>query len=323
MTRPSSEQLRHIAQAAGLAPSVHNTQPWGFVARPDGLELHADLTRTLHALDPDGRQLHLSCGAALQHARVAARALGLDVQVRLLPEPAVPTHLADLVLAAGPRPGIEELGLGSAILHRHTFRGSFSGRPVPAAVLTELRAAAEREGAGLHEVRRADQLVELAVLLSRASDAQERDAGYQRELAAWVHPDLLAVDGLPLPAVGAAPGSSLRQREFGPVPRAPGALDPPDADRPVVLILVTDTDTPLAWLRAGQALGALLLHAADRGVQAQPLGQVTDGLAARRELRSRLGLVGHPQLVLRMGYADAVAVTRRRDVEDVLAPVGR
>lgn len=95
------EQVRHVVQAAGLAPSVHNTQPWRFVARPERLELLADRSRRLAVLDPDGRQLHLSCGAALLHCRVAARALGLDVAVRLLPDPTRPQLLADLVLTGG------------------------------------------------------------------------------------------------------------------------------------------------------------------------------------------------------------------------------
>ena len=97
----SSEQLRHVVQTAGLAPSVHNTQPWRFVERSDGLELRADASRRLAVLDADGRQLHLSCGAALLHARLAARALGLDVEVQLLPDPDDPERLADLRITRG------------------------------------------------------------------------------------------------------------------------------------------------------------------------------------------------------------------------------
>ena len=58
------------------APSVHNTQPWAWRLRPDGVDLYADHQRRLSVADPVGRELTISCGAALHHFQVAARALG-------------------------------------------------------------------------------------------------------------------------------------------------------------------------------------------------------------------------------------------------------
>ena len=316
------EQLRHVVQAAGLAPSVHNTQPWRFVATADHLELHADPSRQLRVLDPDGRQLHLSCGAALFHARVGARALGLAVQVRLLPDPERPAHLADLVLTSGQPASEDDMRLATAILQRHTHRGPFDRRAVPAAVLDVLRDAAQAEGGRLQQVVSEDHLVELEVLLAGADSMEERDERYREELAKWVHESAARADGIPVAAVAQAAGSSLRQRDF--TLGHPAALDgsAPAPDQPAVVVLTTDDDEPISWLRAGQALAAMLLRAADLGVQAQPLGQVTDILAYRLGLRQTLGLMGLPQLVLRMGYAPTGPTTARRPVNEVLASVG-
>jgi hypothetical protein len=318
---PTHEQLRHVVQAAGLAPSVHNTQPWRFAMRPGCLELHADPSRQLKVLDPDGRQLHMSCGAALFHARVAARALGLGVRVHVLPDPANPTHLADLVLNSGPPATDAEIRLATAILQRHTHRGAFDGRAVPEAVLRVLREAAQAEGARLPDVATEDQLTNLEVLLSRADRMEESDAAYREELARWVHDSATRADGVPAAAVAEASGSSLRQRDF--TLHHTAALDgsAPVADRPAVVVLTTDDDEPVSWLRAGQALAAVLLNAADLGVQAQPLGQVTDILAYRLGLRQALGILGVPQLVLRMGYGARRTLTPRRALDDVLVPV--
>ena len=296
----SAEQLRHVVEAAALAPSVHNTQPWRFTVRPDGLDLRADPARRLEVLDPDGRQLHLSCGAALFHARAAARGIGLEVAVQVLPDPSDPDLLAQL---------------------RFTFRGTFEDRPVPAGLIEQLRLDAEREGALLHEVSRRDDLLELEVLLSHADADEEQDGRYRRELAHWVRRDATALDGLAAASLGTAPGSSLRQRDFTltHAPATDGST--PVADHPMVCVLVTQQDDHAAWLRAGQALAAVLLRAAAAGVQAQPLGQVTDLLAYRLRLGSALGVLGHPQLVLRMGYAQHVGAAPRRAVEDVLSPV--
>lgn len=315
------EQVRHVVEAAGLAPSVHNTQPWRFVAGPDSLELYADTQRRLDVLDPDGRQLDLSCGAALFHARIAARALGLAVEVTLLPDPDHPEHVARLVLTGGPAATPDEVRLATAILHRHTHRGPFLDKEVPAAVLERLRLDAEAEGAALFQVSGEDQMVQLEVLLSRADAALESEPGYREELAHWVREDASQPDGIPAQALPSAPGSSLRQRDFTFSHSPATSGEAPPADRPVVVVLSTPEDDHVDRLRAGQALAAVLLRAADLGVQAQPLGQVTDIVAFRLGLRAALSLVGLPQLVLRMGYAPHQAYTPRRPVSEVLIGV--
>lgn len=100
-----AEVHRQVVEQATHASSVHNTQPWRFASYAEGLDLYADSARQLPVLDPRGRQLHLSCGAALLHAQVAARARGLTAEPQLLPDPADPAHLARLRLTSGKRAG--------------------------------------------------------------------------------------------------------------------------------------------------------------------------------------------------------------------------
>ena len=84
------------------APSVHNTQPWRWRIRSDGVELHADWNRHLVATDPDRRDLVLSCGAALHHLQVALAARGTAVQVRHMPDAEDRGHLAPVAVRLGP-----------------------------------------------------------------------------------------------------------------------------------------------------------------------------------------------------------------------------
>src|SRR6185503_16306307 len=89
--------LARAALTARKAPSILNSQPWRW--RVDGrtLELRADRSRQISALDPDGRMLTVSCGAALHHARVALAAEGVRTTIGYLPDPADRDLLATLV----------------------------------------------------------------------------------------------------------------------------------------------------------------------------------------------------------------------------------
>ena len=310
---------RAVVHAATLAPSVHNSQPWRFTQDADGVDLYADDVRRLPVLDPDGRLVQVSCGAALLHAQVAARALGFLVEPQLLPDPADPGHLARLHLAAGDPPSPRDLALAHAILLRHTHRDAFEDRPLPPELLDRLRRAAEEHDVALTVVQ-GDHLTELEVLLAWADELEEADPDYRAETAASIR-TAPSGDGIPAASLADDPerGSSLRLRDFALTGPRPAGDEPPAAEKPDVVVLVTDGDSPLSWLRAGQALGAVLMHAADEGVMGQPLAQATDFPAVRVRLRQALGLVGVPQMALRLGYATGTAPTPRRPLDDVLS----
>ncbi len=91
------------ADAALLAPSVHNTQPWVLVLHPDRIDVRADRGRQLHVLDPGGRELLLSVGAAVLNARAELAVRGRAVEVDRLPRPGDRDLVAVLRLVAGPR----------------------------------------------------------------------------------------------------------------------------------------------------------------------------------------------------------------------------
>jgi nitroreductase len=319
--------VRDIVEQAARAPSIHNTQPWRFVASGDTLQLWTDESRGLTVIDPTGRARHLSCGAALLHARVAAAAARLQPSVALLPDPAQPQHLADLRLAEGGAEAVDS-DLAGAIGTRRTVRSAFTSEAVPDEVLAELRRAAEHEGCWARVIDSSDDAAAVAVLLSRADEIEAADPAYQDELRRWTMAGEGATEGVPSSAVpDVAPsrrGSNYRLRDFVP-DREPGAFadedaDPPPVERPTVMVLGTSDDDVAAWLVAGQAVGRVLLTAAARGVAASPMTQPLEIPDMRRRLALELGVVGHPQMILRLGYAadGSSAATPRRPVEDIL-----
>src|ERR1044071_2504628 len=90
----SEEKLWFLVRYAVLAPSTHNTQPWRFRIHGNVVELYADFARALPVVDPQYRELIMSCGAALLHLRIAIRYFGHAYTVERLPDPDDPALLA-------------------------------------------------------------------------------------------------------------------------------------------------------------------------------------------------------------------------------------
>jgi hypothetical protein len=146
------EVARFAVAAAVWSPSVHNTQPWQFWAQPGEISLYADADRRLAVTDPAGREMMISCGAALFTTRLALRFLGYVPEVSVQPDPDRPMLVARIswqeqVPAAG-----YEQELYGQIASRRTHRGGFDPGPLPAALLAGLRQDAARHGAMLRVV---------------------------------------------------------------------------------------------------------------------------------------------------------------------------
>jgi len=94
-----TEVIRAAVQLACRSPSLHNSQPWRWMAVEGDIptvELHLDPERVLHATDHSGRQALMSCGAALDHFRVAIAAAGWTAHVERFPNPNDRHHLASM-----------------------------------------------------------------------------------------------------------------------------------------------------------------------------------------------------------------------------------
>lgn len=315
--------IRMVVELAGLAPSVHNSQPWRFAWDGTALELREDRRRALPVLDPSGRELVLSCGAALFNARLALAELGRAATAELLPDGDDGEVLARLVPGGPVEVAPAEHELAVAAVRRATDRDPYDHRPVPDEVLAAMRAAAAEEGGWVHVVPTGPEKVDLQVLLAHADAAQTADALYLTELKHW-RTDVGDV-GIPTAALPTVPtsqrGSSLSLRDFdaGHGSAAADEADgPPVAEHPTVLVLGTDQDTRRDWLLAGAALQRVLLVGTVHGIAAQPITSVLEVPVLRERLRSALGLLGRPQMVLRAGYGTHGPASHRLPVEEVL-----
>jgi nitroreductase len=309
------DRLRFLVHYAVLAPSVLNTQPWRFAVEGGVLRLYADRRRQLPHLDPTGRELTVSCGAALSHLRVASRHFGYAAAVRPFPVPGEPDLLAAVALDAPYVPAEADHRLFRAIGLRRTNRQPFAETPVPAAATAALETVARAEGARLAVLAGEAERAAVAALVEEGIRLQATDRPLVEEIRRWLRPEGdPRPDGVPDAVQGQWDRRAIVDTPGAALAAATRALV---AAAPALLVLTTETDAPAAWLAAGQALAHVLLAAADRGLLASYANQPVEVERLRPELAALVG-DGFPQVLFRIGYPAQREGTPRRPVGDVL-----
>ena len=310
----AEDQLRFMLNHAVLAPSVLNTQPWRFAVEGSEVRLCADRTRQLHAVDPAGRGVAVSCGAALMNLRLAVHHYGYAAPYALLPDAGDPDTLARLGLGSPERASADDDALFHAIVRRHTEHRPFGPDRIAPGVLGALHVEAEREGARLVAFEGPDETDAVAALVARAVRVQGADPEQRDELRAW-----LRADDDPRPDGVPDAEQDLGGRRTGSRVLADVHADTVErlaADSPVLVVVTTTQDSVAAWVAAGQALQRVLLRATLFGLSASFLNPAVEVDAVRERLL-RLTGGAFPQAVLRMGTPVPHGGTPRRRVSDV------
>lgn len=322
MTWLEQTAFEAAVEAAVLAPSMHNSQPWRFRLGRDHVDVLVDAGRRLPVSDATGWASRVGCGAALFNLRLALAVEGMPAVVRVAPDPDDPELLARLT-PDEPRPVLPVEGrLYRAIWRRHSNRGPFLDKPVPAAARSALIAAARAEHGSL-SLLIGPVAVEVAAEMVRVADeVLRRDEAYQAELAAWTRRDraagqLAAGDGVPTVAGGPAPQPHelLARRDFG----GRELAGQRDYERePLLAVVGTAGDWPADQVQAGQVLQRVLLTATDLGLAASMFSQPIEVPGIRAQLGRALTRQATPQMLLRFGYATSTPHSPRRPVSDVL-----
>jgi nitroreductase len=316
VTRLANDDLLACVEAAIAAPSIHNSQPWLFRIRDGGVDAYADRTRRLEAIDPSGRELLMSVGAATFNLRLAMQARSWEPATRLFPDADDPDLIAQVVPTSPASPSAALIELAEAIPRRHTNRRPFAPIPLPPTLLEELAAAAQIEGATL---RSANPVAHNAVLgLVRIAEERLRGQGiYRAELSTVTRPHR-GRHVMPPHTFGAWDAlEALPLRDFGlKQPELRYAVEPTEL-QPTIAILYTDADKPEHWVAAGQALQRVLLLVTARGLAATPVSQPLEDPQLRK-LMADPDAGPWAQVILRLGYGPPTARSRRRPLSDVL-----
>jgi nitroreductase len=318
-----TEVVKEALRLACRAPSVHNSQPWRWRWLSDRgvLRLFLDRRRRVITADRSGREAMISCGAVLDHLRVAMMAVGWQSSIDRLPHAANSEHLASVEFSPAEYVTATQDERAEAILQRRTDRLPL-GYPTYWPSFEPVLRSSVDDSVAMLDVLSEDVRPQLAEASMLTEVLRRDDPSYQLELQWWTSPFGL-YEGVPSDALASA---SERQRvdvarDFPTRKHANRRADVA-VDWSRILVLSTAGDSRADVLCCGEALSTVLLECTMAGLATCTLTHLIELEDSRDIVRKLIGDRGEPQVLIRVGIAPPMeelpASTPRRPLEDVL-----
>lgn len=312
-------ELRAV-QAAILAASPHNTQPWRFEVSAEEIRLFEVPERSLGAMDPLGRERKIGLGCALENLVIAARHHGRAAEVELLPTED-PRLMARIRLS--PAAAIDD-PLYHAIPERHTSRGAYLDGPAPLGLADALRGQIQAPSVALTLLTKPEDKASFREGTIAATEAIVRDAEMNAASDAWYRHSAADIererDGVTLDSTG----NDAMTRFFGKTTGRPsaetagaywiaGTRDRQTTASAFGILSTADRTSPREQLEVGRAYQRIHLFATNEGLAMQPLNQMAErqdreaSLGLEPEFNARLSALlkeeSRAQMLFRIGYA--------------------
>jgi hypothetical protein len=321
----AKEQLYFLLNYAVLAPSGHNAQPWLFRLNDNSLDVYLDFKRALSIVDPDNREMIISCGAAIGTLVLAAKYFSYQANVKYAPTTHPSGLLASISLTKSHKPAADDIAIFTAIMRRQTNRSPFDDIAISPQVLNDCaRAAKSYSVEFVHFIDNKNKsfIAELAELADRKQFSQP---WFRSELALWLRPKHHhGKDGMSAYRFGIpdflTPIAGFMVRTFNIGKRVASSNRAKiQYASPALGIFASQTDSQHDWLNTGHALAHVLLILTSQGLTAAYINQVIEIPALRRRLQKNSTPLVYPQLLLRLGQAaPSLLQSVRRGVDDCL-----
>jgi nitroreductase len=320
VTMVDTQVIRHAVQLACRAPSLHNSQPWRWVAEDNTVQLFLDKNRVLYSTDHSGREALIGCGAVLDHFRVAMAAAGWTANVDRFPNPNNPLHLASVDFSPMKLVTEGHRRRANAILLRRTDRLPFAKPPDWDSVESQLRRSATSDAVRL-DVISDDRRPELAQASQLTESLRLYDTSYYSEMLWWTGP-FEDREGIPHSSlVSASEGDRVDVGRNFPVPHHGDRRSEFGHDQSKILVLSTYDNERASVLQCGEMLSAVLLEATMAGLATCTLTHITELRASRDIVATLIGQTTTPQALIRVGLApeieDLPPKTPRRPIDEV------
>jgi nitroreductase len=319
-TMVDTNVIRDAVRLACRAPSIHNSQPWRWVAASKAVFLFGDPHRVMRSADSSGREAIISCGIALDHFRVAMAAAGWHTNIDRFPNPNKLDYLASIDFSAAHYVTQAQRERADAILRRRTDRLPFDPPSNWESFEPVLRSGRDDDFATLHVLD--DDIRPRLAEASRLTESLRRyDEYYHDELQWWAAPFRLS-EGVP-PSALVSESEQRRvdvHREF-PVYAHSERRAETSQDHAKILVLSTPDDTREDALKCGEVLSTVLLECTMAGLATCTITHLTEVDVSRHIIGDLIENRGIPQVLIRVGIAPPMETpppaTPRRPLEDV------
>lgn len=326
--------LAHMLDAAGRAPSAHNTQPWLLRWHGTMLEVRVNRERCLPAVDPSYADILHSVGAMLENVLLTLVQLGYAPSYRVAEHMDFDSPMAWVWWCkskeAPPDPALYRM-----ISIRCTSRLRYSPEPIEPAVLDVLRAAVSPLCA-LHFLTNAEAISKVRALVAEASAELLTEQHTAMELREWIrfssHDRRWYRDGLTAACLGWKPWEAAAAKlmlsppilhfltRWGLHHTLCANVDQQAPPAPALCLLMVETDSCAARIEAGRCLQRLWLTAATFGLVTHPLNAVLDVSSTRErilEIFHALPTQLHVNL-FRLGRSASPALSPRLPADEIL-----
>lgn len=316
-----TDVIQQAVQLACRAPSLHNSQPWRWVAKDGVVDLFSDPTRIGRSTDRMGQEVLISCGAVLDHLRVAMVAAGWQSNIDRFPNPSNLGHLASIDFSPLDFVTDAQRARAEAIRLRRTDRLPFATPPQWDSFEPVLRNTIDTHVA-VFDVIPDGSRPQLAVASQLSEDWRRYDSSYHAELQWWTTQSDPSQGVPPSALVSEAEAEQLDVSRHFPTSGQGQRRAEIGQDHSKIVVLSTYDDSRRYVLGAGEVLSTVLLECTMAGLATCTLTHMIEVHAAREMVRMLTGKSGMPQLLIRVGTAPQTETpppaTPRRPLAEVL-----
>lgn len=303
------QKLKHLLRLALLAPSSHNTQPWLFKVNRKTLQITitANWERQLKDSDPQGRELFLSLGTAVENFETALKAYHISY------------HYEEKKSAKGPEghftihsleSGNTDITTLTAIYSRQANRYPFTKAALPENFIrqAESYASADLDICFITE-QEPEKKQKLSAIILEAVAAAFHDKKFTRELSQWIKPSLKRYrDGMPGYNIGVPWLFSLFMPyaiRHIPMAGMQRAMNKQMLDHcPALAVIATRRDDPQSWFMAGRVYERVALLAESQNIKIGVFGAPVEIGDYYKQVQCLCQNNLRPQMVFRLGYTD-------------------
>ncbi|MEB3005889.1 Acg family FMN-binding oxidoreductase [Capnocytophaga sp. G2] len=325
--RAQDSDFMTLIKAATQAPSGHNSQPWWFETTTHSIVISPNLDKALPAVDSQHRELFISLGCALENLCTKATELHYQTEVILSEEGVITVglHKSNTVVSDP---------LAAMIDKRQTNRSVYENRQIDPILLQRLiervyqgQASTERQVKLYTFAKDTPPFETLTQAVLQGNTVQMGDPAFKSELLSWIrfnkkHAESTH-DGLSYAVLGAP---NLPRWVTEPIVKASlKAKTQNKTDLKKIqssshmVLLTTEKNDILTWIQIGRTLERFLLLLTQEGIAHAYLNQPCEVPEISATLRENLPIAhAYPQILLRLGYAQPMAYSKRKDIREVI-----